>query len=184
MPGGKAYGVDRDYQVMCRDILLERARPTALFPLSGDGIDVAIMLGSAERTFDVVMTEDSGKLVVAECRRTKGLVKLSDIDAFARRVELLRLESGSEVAGVFFAKTGFQRGAVKAAQDAGGDAATCAQDQPVPSFALLFNRYDAVRAARFGHGEAQVQGSAKIVASVSAKIVRADGSVEELGRLG
>ncbi len=94
MPGGKAYGADREYQVLCRDILVRRASPLRLVPYSGDGIDVAFRLGSADRTFDVALTNEQGKLVVAECRRTKDPVKLVDLDAFAHRVELLRQEPG------------------------------------------------------------------------------------------
>ena len=46
MPGGKAYGADREYQVLCRDILIKRASPLRLNPYDGDGTDVAVRLGA------------------------------------------------------------------------------------------------------------------------------------------
>ncbi len=39
MSSGKAYGQDRDYQVLCRDIL-QRISPESLIALDGDGVDV------------------------------------------------------------------------------------------------------------------------------------------------
>lgn len=184
MPGGKAHGVDRDYQVSCRDILISRAAPLQVAPEDGDGVDVGFRLESVVRTFDVALTDDHNKLVVAECRRTVAPVKIVDIDAFAQRVELLRKATGREVAGVFFAKTAFQEGAVKAAQDSGIAAATCAQDQPPSSFSILFHRYDPERERRFRHGEAYAQDSVAVVPTLDVKVIRADGTVDDHGRVG
>jgi len=147
MPAGKSYGVDRKYQELCRDIMVERDSSLVLVPYDGDGIDVPLQLGTSERTFDVALVDQEGRLVVAECRRTKNPVKLYDLDAFAYRVELLRRNSACEVAGVYFAKTGYQEGAVKAAGDSGIQTAVCAQDQEPSSFLLVFHRYDAARAS-------------------------------------
>ena len=184
MPGGKAYGTDREYQVLCRDILVKRAAPERLVSYAGDGIDVPLRLGTAERTFDIALTDPKGRLVVAECRRTKDPVKISDLDAFAYRVELLRQAAGREVAGVYFTKTAYQQGAVKAAADSGIQVAVCAQDQPLSSFSLVFHRYDAERDRRVRHGEAWLEGSVRPEGSLSVKVIRADGSVEDRGRVG
>lgn len=166
MPGGSAHGVDRDYQVLCRDILIQRALPAVLVPLSGDGIDVPVRLGSAERVFDVALSDGGDKIVVAECKRTMRAQKLTALDAFAHRVCLLRRQTGHEVAAVFFTKTAFQAGVVKAAQDEGIDVAVCRQGQPISSFSLLFNRYDPQTRCRYGLGEGDTQGAAVIAPRV------------------
>ncbi|MCK4306479.1 MAG: hypothetical protein KAY24_19715 [Candidatus Eisenbacteria sp.] len=184
MPAGKSYGVDRKYQELCRDIMVERDSSLVLVPYDGDGIDVPLQLGTSQRTFDVALVDQEGRLVVAECRRTKNPVKLYDLDAFAYRVELLRRNSACEVAGVYFAKTGYQEGAVKAAGDSGIQAAVCAQDQEPSSFLLVFHRYDAARHRRLRHCERQLRPAVVSVgATVDAKIIRADGTVENLGRI-
>ena len=184
MPAGKAYGADREYQVLCRDILVKRAGPLRFVPYAGDGIDVTFRLGSADRTFDVALTDEQGRLVVAECRRTKDHVKLADFDAFARRVELLRQASGRDVAGVYFTKTAYQEGAVKAGQDSAIEITTCAQDQPLSSFSQVFHRFDADRDRRLRQGEAWLEGSVRPEELLAVKIIRADGSVEDRGRVG
>ena len=184
MPGGKAYGVDREYQVLCRDTLIKRASPLRLNPYDGDAIDVAVRLGSTERTFDVVLANENGRLIVAECRRRRDPVKLTDLDAFARRVELLRQETGREVAGVYFTKTAYQEGVVKAAQDSAIDIATCAQDQPLSAFSLVFHRFDPARGRRLRQGEVQAEGAVRLEGSLSIRVIRSDGSVEDLGRVG
>ena len=184
MPGGKAYGADREYQVLCRDILVKRAGPLRLNPYAGDGIDVGVRLGSTERTFDVALADEDGRLIVAECRRRKDPVKLADLDAFARRVELLRQESRCEVAGVYFTKTAYQEGVVKAAQDSAIDIATCAQDQPLSAFSLVFHRFDPDRGRRLRQGEVQAESTVRPEGSLSIQVIRGDGSVEDLGRVG
>jgi len=184
MPGGKAYGADRESQVLCRDILAKRAGPLHSVPYAEDGIDVPFRLGSADRTFDVALTDGQGRLVVAECRRTKDPVKLTDFDAFARRVELLRQASGRDVAGVYFTKTAYREGAVKAAQDSAIEIATCAQDQPLSSFSLVFRRFAADRDRRLRQGEAWFEGSVRPGGSLAVKIICGDGSVEDRGLVG
>ena len=184
MSAGRAYGANREYQVLCRDILVKRASPLRLVPCTGDGIDVPFRLGSAERTFDVALTGQDGRLVVAECRRIKDPVKLLDLDAFAHRVALLGQSTGCEVAGVYFTKTAYQEGAVKAAKDSAIEVAVCAQDQPLSSFSLVFHRYDAETARRLRCGEGRLEGSTKPPeGSLGAKVIRADGSGEDRGRI-
>jgi hypothetical protein len=184
MPAGKAYGRDRDYQVLCRDILVNRNPPLVLAPQSGDGIDIPSRLGNAERTFDVALADRHGRLVVAECRRTMAPVKLCDLDAFAYRVDLLRKSSGHKVAGIYFTKTAYQAGVVKDAKRSGIQVAVCAEDQEPSSFLLVFHRYDAASHRRLRHCERQLKPAlCSVGATVAAKVIRADGAVEDLGRI-
>jgi hypothetical protein len=183
VPGGKAYGVNRAYQVLCRDILIERS-DGSLKPYGGDGIDVPIRLGNTERTFDVTLADPGGRIVAVECKRTTGPVKIVDLDAFAYRVELLRKQVGVEVAGVYFAKTAFQSGAVKAGADAHIQVATCAEQQILNAFALVFHRYDPQLERRFRQGELRTAGEFRPTGSLYGKVIRADGSEEDHGQLG
>jgi len=183
MSRGKAYGADRDYQVLCRDILIKRFSRWLLLPCAGDGIDVAFELGGTMRTFDVALTDVDGRLVVAECRRTKKPVKLLDLDAFAYRVELLRKSKKCEVAGIYFTKTAYQAGAVRAGDYSGIEVAVCAPEQPLSSFSLMFHRYDADRNRRLRRGEGYFEGHIKPEGSLFAKVTHPDGSVEDLGRI-
>jgi hypothetical protein len=73
---------------------------------------------------------------------------MAELDTFAYRVELLRRESGVQVAGVFFAKRAFELGAVKAAADAAIRTAICIDTQHHDSFTVDFERYDTGRERR------------------------------------
>ena len=148
MGSGQAHGINREYQVLARDVLIRQAMPRTLVPIEGDGIDVAIELGTAVRRFDVALVDSDGCRVVAECKRTADPVELVDLDAFAYRVELLRSSCGMPVAGVYFAKTGYRSGSIKGAQDAGITVAICAQAQDEAVFALMFEKYDVAREER------------------------------------
>ena len=105
MGAGRAHGINREYQVLCRNVLCGVQGEDELRPYEEDGIDVAVWLGGTERTFDVALMDKHSKVIVAECKRTVGPVRLADFDAFAYRVESLRKETGKEVAGVYFAKS-------------------------------------------------------------------------------
>lgn len=183
MPGGRAHGVNRDYQVQARDILIRKASPRVLTPFYGDGIDVAVMLGSAERTFDVLLRSDDG-LVAAECKRTGDRVQLGELDLFAHRVELLRKELRIGVAAVYFAKTGYQVGAVRTGPDAGIETTVCAQDQTDAVFSLQYWRYDSERERRIVDSLVLINRGLSLSASLGAVVVRADGTQEDLGSIG
>jgi hypothetical protein len=173
MTSGSAYGVDRQYQEQARDILV-RMSATPLGPYSGDGIDVRIPLGSALRTFDVALRDPAGRIVVAESRRRRSKVKLADLDAFARRVELLAKETGLPVAGVYFTKSAYQLGAVKAGGDAKIQVAVCAQDQPTRAFALTFEHYDSERARRTRDGRVMINSGLMIRGELGTAVARAE----------
>ena len=85
--GGKAHGVDRIYQELCRDVLIER-RP-GLRPLRDDGIDVPIQCLDTTWNFDVAL-QDADKVVLAECRRFDSAIKQEHVGAFAYRLEQAR----------------------------------------------------------------------------------------------
>ena len=98
MAGGKAHGVNRDYQTQCKDVLV--ARDPTLTPWAGDGIDVSFALDDTDGNLDVALRATDGGLVVAECRQPLiHPVKQGDIGEFAYRVEQLRKHLGIPVAG-------------------------------------------------------------------------------------
>ena len=88
MSGGKAHGVNRQYQVECRDVLA--FKNSELTPWAADGIDVPFELPDTRWTFDVALRDKAGALIVAECRRIAGAVKQEDMAAFAYKVRLIR----------------------------------------------------------------------------------------------
>lgn len=149
MASGKAHGVDREYQVTCRDVLTHR-HPT-LTPWSGDGIDVAFPLPDTTWTFDVALCGDPESLVVAECRRTLGPVKQEDVAAFALKAEGLRKALARPVSAIFFTKTHHQIGAVRVGQFYGVEVAILDQDANPPGFNLIFLTYDSERDRSIRH---------------------------------
>lgn len=171
MTSGCAQGVDRKYQELARDILV-RMSDSSLEPYLGDGIDVRIPIGSAPRTFDVALKDPAGRIVVAECRRWRGKVKLADLDAFENRVRRLGEETGLPVAGVYFAKSAFQLGAVKAGGDANIQVAVCAQDQPARAFALAFEHYDHQRRRRTREGRVMINSGLSMCATLGTVVAR------------
>jgi hypothetical protein len=146
MPGGKAHGPDRQYQITCRDVLMFRG--ANLNPWTNDGVDVPFDLPDTRWTFDVALRDGTGALVVAECRRTTGSVKQEDMAAFAYKVELLRKSLEVPVAGFFITKTDHQVGAVKVGQFTGIQSVVLAEDATPPGFSITFLRYDEERERR------------------------------------
>jgi hypothetical protein len=183
MGSGKSHGSAREYQVFVRDILIKRsARP--LIPFGGDGIDVAIDIGGVPRHFDVALREEAdGNLVVAECKRIAGAVKLENLDAFAYRVEMLRKQSDTEVAGFYFTRTAYQRGVVKAAEEIGISVVVCAPDQPVEAFSLVFHRYDSKRESRLKNAETHLAGTMAPTGRLGIVVIRANGTIEDHGEV-
>jgi hypothetical protein len=70
MPKGKATGINRDYQVLARNIVETLRHQNSLVSYKGDGIDVPIEMGGSTWTLDVALkTTDGHNLVVGECKR-------------------------------------------------------------------------------------------------------------------
>lgn len=149
MSRGRAYGEDRDYQIQCRDVLIHRDQ--WLVPFSGDGIDVPFDVGGTTWTIDVALQLDSSEVVVAECRRREANVKQEEVAGFAYKVEQLRQELGLPIAGVFFAKSGHQLGALKVGNFEGITMAVLSEGEKPPGFSMVFQRYDPERAKRLNH---------------------------------
>jgi len=144
MPGGKAHGKARDYQVFARNVLQILQAQENLEPYAGDGIDVEIKLGYATFNFDVALKGSDNRIVVVECKsRSKSArVKQSEIAAFANEVGHLRKKSLANVAAVFFTNTAYQSGAVKHATWEGIDIAVCSPRESLDRIFLTYYRYD------------------------------------------
>jgi hypothetical protein len=149
MSQGKAHGIDRQYQVACRDVLTHRN--PELKSWAGDGIDVPFDLPDTKWTFDIALRTPDGSAVVAECRRTARAVKQAHVAGFALAVESLRRTTGRSVSAFFFAKTAHQLGAVRVGQYWGIEVALLGQDARPPGFNLTFLCYDAERHRKLRH---------------------------------
>lgn len=145
MPGGKAHGVDREYQVMCRDICLQRTHGRFQPYHGSDGIDVAFDVGGTTWHFDVVLEAPAGDLLVAECKRWTDAVPQKEVAVIAHTVELLRKESGLAISGLLFAKTSVQEGALKHAAHEAVEVVVADEGQPLPAFNIEVRSYDPAR---------------------------------------
>jgi len=180
---GKAQGKDRDYQVLARDIFRVLSEQQSLFPYEGDGIDVAFDMGGTIWTLDVALKDHEGKTVVAECRRWRGKkIKQGHIAEFAYKVELLRKHSNASVAGLYFTKSKYQIGAIKAAAWAGIEVAICDEGQPLTQFVVSYQLYDAEREKRLQKVLGCFTESQDVADSVRLTVTRADGTIEENGK--
>lgn len=178
MAKGKAYGLDRDYQMLCRDLLQVSRNERGLEPYAGDGIDVPIKTGAATWTFDVALRSTDGGIVVAECKRWKDPVDQTYIAAFSQTVEALRKAIGVPVAGLFFTKKSYRSGATQAAYDLGVEIATCNQDQSIVNYTLVYQVYDPDRDARIRN----ILAGATVTVGISTQpgwvLTRPDGTVK------
>lgn len=142
---GKAYGKDRDYQVLCRNIIQQIQQQEGLVPYAGDGIDVPIMIAGSEWKIDVALTDMKNKVVFVECKRRSATLKQSNIAEFAYLVEGFRKENHMQVAGIYFTKTGYQQGAIEAARVPGIQVAVVAENQSLNPLIVRYLRYDVER---------------------------------------
>jgi hypothetical protein len=109
-------------------------------------------------------------------------VKQEDVASFAYKVEMLRKTLATNVAGVFFTKTGHQRGAVRVGQFNGIDLAILREASRPPSFNLTFLRYDSSREQKLRHMDLYVgRGSLTFCGSAPkvTQVKRSDGSEAE-----
>jgi len=120
-----------------------------LVPWHDDGIDVTLKLPDTCWTFDVALKDQTGALLLAECRRTKSAVKQEDVAAFAYKVEMVRKNLSIPVAGLFITKTRHQIGAVKVAQFNGICTVVLQDGSTPPGFNITFLRYDKERERLF-----------------------------------
>jgi hypothetical protein len=177
MTAGKATGKDRDYQVFCRDLLLKQYGSNGLRLYEGDGIDVPFDVGGTPRTLDVALVDCEGNIIVAECRRRISKTKLTDSDTFAHRVELIRKETGRQVAGVFLTKKQFQLGVVKSAAWEGIDVIVCPDGQSLQNYVLSSQLYDAERDKRLQKVLGYFTGSLGLSGSLSLTVIRGQGEI-------
>jgi hypothetical protein len=185
MAKGKAHGQDRDYQVLCRDILQTANISIPLTPYCDDGIDVQfVKLGGTDITFDVALKDSDDNLVVAECRRRKEVVKQEAIFAFAHKVELLRKQTGHSIAGIFLTKSRYQIGALKHASWSGIQAIVLDQKQSIQNFVLAYQKYDPQREKRLQEALGHFTGTISPIGSLSIQVIRKGGSTEDFGRVG
>jgi hypothetical protein len=147
MSRGKAHGRNRQYQIECRDVLM--FQHPGLTPYHGDGVDVEFECGGTTWSIDVALCNPAGDVLVAECRRRADAVKQGDLAEFAWKVELLRKALNAPIAGVFFAKSQHQLGAVRAGDFAAITMAVLAEGGGPPGFAISYHRYDRERERRY-----------------------------------
>ena len=123
-----------------------RKNDPALVPIAGDGVDVTLDAAGSRWTFDVALHVPETRLVVAECRRRGAPVKQEDFAAFAVNVKVDRLRQsvGVSVAGVFFAKSRYQVGAVRSGQHEGVTMAVVGDREIIgDGFVIEYHRWDA-----------------------------------------
>lgn len=126
MTQGKATGRNRDYQMLCRDLLMRRYPD--LRPYERDGIDIAFEAAGTVWTVDIALVEPNGGLVIVECKRWIDAIDQGTLAGFAKTLDMLSESQTNSVAGVFFAKQAYQRGALKLAYHLGIELACLLDD--------------------------------------------------------
>lgn len=184
MGKGQAEGENRAYQLMCKEVLISyyQSHRLVVSPYYEDGIDIPFSVANTDVSIDIALTDSSGNLILAECKRWAVAVPQDQVFSFAHRVELMRREYKVNVAAFMFSTNGFQSGALKTGgakvhQDIG--LVLCGQDQIPPNIHLTFLRWDATRLTRIQDHIHHLTASIKISSSVSARVIRADGTIEE-----
>jgi hypothetical protein len=90
--------------------------------------------------------EPTGGIIVAECKRWTDSIDQGTLASFATTLDLLRQSQAKAIAGVFFAKQAYQRGALKLADYLGLELA-CLRDDGIPS-PLRLHRWDSAKVRR------------------------------------
>jgi hypothetical protein len=146
MSRGRAHGRNRRYQKECRDVLM--FRNPGFKPCEDNGIDVRFELDT-ETWFDIALCDGADRLLVAECKRWDGRVDPDAVRAFTHKVRMVRKILNRRVSGVLFAKTGHNRGTIKAGSFNGIEIAILEEGVAPPGFNITFLRYDRERERRF-----------------------------------
>lgn len=181
MTAGKANGAAREYQQLCRDVLLRRFGGS---PYSGDGIDVPFDAAGTTFNIDVALNGGglhAGKIVLAECRQTASAQKQGDIASFAFQAEKIRAATGQPVAAFFMVSTDPQVGALKVeTEELALGGVVRVNGAKLPDTQVAFLRYDHEREQKLGNylmfidrATVQVQ-----MGTVQMVVTRADGTVE------
>lgn len=183
MTKGKAYGKNLEYQKLCSNIIKELSFKEDLVPYVENGIDVTLNLCGTEVTFDVVLKNPKGKLVVLECKRWNSPIKQGQLFEFAFKVECLRKELNVDVGGLFVTKTDYQIGAMKVATNTGIDVAVCKENQSLKQFFISYKKYNPQREKFIQETYARLTGNISFTGTLSAKIIHKNGTIEDLGEL-
>jgi len=178
MPAGKATGPDRDFQMLCRDICVKRFGGAWRPYRDTDGIDVPFHAAGTTWTYDVVLENDAGELLVAECKRWGHPVPQGEVGKLAHTIECLRKETGIGVSGIVFAKTDVQLGGLAHAWHEGIEVVISPESQPLPAFGLTVLKYDPERERRLHVFLECIVESITVTDHYEAVLIRADGSRE------
>jgi hypothetical protein len=163
---------------MCRDISIQRSGGS-FQPYSGtDGIDVAFEAGGTVWHFDVVLENTTGDLLVAECKRWEDAVPQKEVAVIAHTVERLRAATGHAVAGLLFAKTRVQAGALKHAAFEAIEVVVAEEGQSLPAFDILVLRYDPNRDEVLKNFFVSIAETVVMGDSCDAVFIQPDGTIE------
>lgn len=181
MGAGKATGAAREYQELCRDILMRRFGGT---PYSGDGLDVPFEAAGTTFHMDVALNGGglhAGSLVLVECRKTKSKQKQNALAAFAFEVESIREVAQRPVAAFFMTEIDPQLGAIKLTNeelDLGG--VVVVRGTTLTDAQVAFVKFDRERKRKLHHHLLLGEGGKYVTkgGNVRFTVSRADGSVE------
>ncbi|MFN8457917.1 MAG: hypothetical protein U0401_25250 [Anaerolineae bacterium] len=141
MPKGKAQGIDRVYQELCLDIVRELQSDYKLVPYERDGIDITFPLCETEVTFDAVLKDNKGNLVVIESKRYKSkAIEQRDVFAFWSQIEWLQRSLRVAVNGIMVTGSNYRIGAIKAAGHLGISVAVCEPGQTLDRFCCFISQ--------------------------------------------
>lgn len=179
MPGGQAYGPDRAFQELCRDICIQRAGAQWGPQNDSDGIDVAIGAAGTTWRADVALeNSDNGDLLIAECKRWRRAVPQGEVAKLALLIERVRQQTGRGVSGLLFVKTDVQPGAIAHACHEGIEVVISPETQPLPTFSITVLTYDPVRETRLKTFLVNISDTATATDCVAVAVTRPDGTVE------
>jgi CRISPR/Cas system CMR-associated protein Cmr1 (group 7 of RAMP superfamily) len=84
------------------------------------------------------------------------------------------------VAGIFVTSSHYQIGAIKTATHAGIEVAVCEQNQSPKEFVISYKHYSKEREKVIQNIKAKLTGTIQLSGTLGARVIRADGSIEEL----
>jgi hypothetical protein len=183
MPAGTSFGLPRKYQQLGRDTLKTIHPADNLIPYSKDGIDVPIELCGGKVYFDVALKSNiSNKVVVAECKLVARTINQNTVFAFWGEVEQLRRTYGYDISAYFITTSNYQSGPIKMAKNLGIELVKQSAFDTPEEFKLVFKWFDTLKkkTANRTHYGKTLQAEVKMEPSLSMKVIRADGTIEEI----